>query len=178
MNSLYLTNILIHNPLRYGILVLLVINFSFFVSSEMTFRAIDAMAWLIILVFIEWKKYDSIINPIIWWRLVVQWAALGMISLSCSMSLLQEDWVSLANEATWLCVLLLPNHIYHRYTFLKSLLYISLVGYCAYWGMNQSFMDCYDSILWIAAFLQLEYENKESSLLNDAALYNEKIICA
>ncbi len=183
MTSLYLINhlksfIYSHNSFRYGLLGLLLANFAFFVSNEMMFRSIDAIAWLMILVFIEWKKCEYENNPIALWRVVIQIVALGMISVSCSISFIQEDWIALANELTWLCVLLLPENEYKRYKFLKSILYVSLVGYATHWGMNQSLMDCYDSILWIAAFLQLEYENKESSLLNDDALYNGKIICA
>lgn len=167
-----------HNLFRYGLLGFLLVNLAFFVSNNMIFRSIDAIAWLMILIFIEWPREKRFGTSIILSHSLIQITALGIISVSCGNSFIQEDWVSLANELTWMCVLLLPEDDYKRYKFLKSILYVSLAGYATYWGMNLAYMDCYDAILWIAAFLQLEYEKNGSSLLNEDVLYNEKIICA
>lgn len=193
MTSLYLLNNLknftyVNNLLRYGILGLLLLNLAFFSSSEMTLRCIDALGWLLILVFIEWKLCDSDNNPMTLWQLVIQIVALGMIFLSCGNSFIQQDWVSLANELTWLCVLLLPEYAYIKYKFLKFVLYISLVVYAIYWGIHHEWLDCYDAVLWITAFLQLEYEkndsfswslaDNESSFVHDDVVYNANAICA
>lgn len=177
-----------HNLFRYAILGLLLVNFTLFVSNEMLLRSIDALAWLMILVVIEWPNNERISDSMTLWPSMTKIVALGMICLSCGNSLLEKDFVSLANELTWLCVLLLPEYTYKKYKFLKLILYVSLVVYAVYWGMHQAWLDCYDAALWITAFLQLEnekydifgwyYIDQESSLVSDDSNYNVNIIRA
>lgn len=182
MTSLYLNNPIkswnyTHYSLRYGLLGLLMVNLAFFISNEMMIRTADAIAWLMILVFLEWPRGKFIGTTMTFWYSIIQITALGMISVSCESSFIQEDWVSLANELTWLCVLLFPTYTYKKYTFLKPVLYVSLAGYASYWGINQAWLECYDAALWITAFLQLENEKYNSCCsLDYNSLYNGKII--
>lgn len=94
-------------------------------------------------------------------------------------------WIDVINSGVWLLVVLileidvyLQEHnryaglVLHVSSIIKAILYATLLYAAVYWGIKGSFVDFWDALLWLIAFVIIElnvFEWQQESLQNSAS---------
>ncbi len=157
--------------LKAAIFALLVCNTAFYVLTGTLSEALDATAWLALLVLFQLETgFDRRLRftrgaiAIRGARLVaaaaVGAAAFGYVS--------QREWLDAVNTGLWIAVVLLlelevrgPGVLArHRawFTATAVVLYAGLATLVLIWAMRREWFDAYDALLWLAAFAMIEMD--------------------
>lgn len=153
------------------LLLLLGINAAIYAATGRISETLDAGAWFSLLLLFEletrgpeWTRRPRIVLALDGLRLLatatIVWAATAFIE--------EGEWLDAANAWLWIGVVLLleleiraPNRMarWRRTTVAVAiLLYTALTAVAAAWWLRGEWLDGYDAVLWIAAFVLLEMD--------------------
>lgn len=161
---------------KWTVYGLLAVNIVLFLLHETVTEGLDSLAWVVLLLLFEWET-SQMDKPYLsrWERYgihggrlaayaLVLWSAFGY---SSAVYIAEHGAVDMWNAWTWiLIVLILEYDVYvpGRYghwewrvrNALKALLYGALFVYALLWGLDGSWLDFYDALLWILCFFAIE----------------------
>ena len=160
-----------YSAFKLLILALLMLDtFAFAVDGRLS-AALDAIAWLILLVLFEWEATARTRNLGPWAiRTLEVVRALAILGVAiAAFAFLEEGiWLDVANSALWISVVALLE-IEVRFPLLV-LLYRPLftgVAYTLYgalgllvlvWAWRGEWLDAYDALIWLIAFAIIEMD--------------------
>jgi hypothetical protein len=157
--------------IKAALLLLLGINAAIYAATGRISETLEAFAWFTLLLLFEletrgpvWTRHPRITLALDGLRLLattaIVWAATAFIE--------EGEWLDAANAWLWIGVVLLleleiraPDRIarWRRAAVAVSiLLYTALTAVAAAWWLQGEWLDGYDAVLWIAAFVLLELD--------------------
>lgn len=161
---------------KWTVYSLLAVNILLFLLTETVTEGLDSLAWVVLLLLFEWET-SQLDKPYVskWERwgihggriaayALVLWSAFGYSSAT---HIAEHGVVDMWNAWTWiLIVLVLEYDVYApgRYgrwewylrNAIKVVLYAALFVYALLWGLDGSWLDFYDALLWILCFFAIE----------------------
>jgi hypothetical protein len=154
---------------RVALYALLIANALYFAWGGTRSEALDAAAWLVLLVL-----FDVETRRAVWFagerrrtllRLLRLAAAAGVIAAMLGYAL-EEDVLDAINSVLWIAVVILleaevrfPDLVSKArktFTATAALLYGGLALLVVLWAANGQWFDAYDALLWLVAFATLE----------------------
>jgi hypothetical protein len=150
---------------------LLMLDVSFFAARDDASSTLDAIAWLLLLALFSWEtnrtwqrqgdRLGAVIHAI-------RFAAAAAVVLAALAFASQASWLDFANSCLWIGVVALLE-VQVRYpwlvartesTFLTlaALLYGGLAVLVVVWAWRGEWLDAYDALLWIPAFMIIEMD--------------------
>ena len=157
--------------IKAALLLLLGINTAIYAATGRISETLEAFAWFTLLLLFElesrepvWARHRRIRLALDGLRLLattaIVWAATAFIE--------EGEWLDAANAWLWIGVVLLleleiraPDRMarWRRTTVAVAiLLYTALTAVAAAWWLQGEWLDGYDAVLWIAAFVLLEMD--------------------
>ena len=157
--------------IKAALLLLLGINAAIYAATGRISETLEAFAWFTLLLLFEletrgpvWARHPRIKLALDGLRLLattaIVWAATAFIE--------EGEWLDAANAWLWIGVVLLleleiraPDRMarWRRTTVAMAiLLYTALTVVAAAWWLQGEWLDGYDAVLWIAAFVLLELD--------------------
>lgn len=150
------------------LLALLTINAVVYAIVDTWTSAIDATAWLILLIMYELEALngrgpfsDSTLHTI-------RNALIAIIALVFFSYLNDSEWLDVTNSLLWFALIALlelevrwPEKVtkYPQAFWLATVaVFIGVVGMVAVWLWQSAWLDAYDAALWIAAFAMIEVD--------------------
>ena len=158
---------------RYKIVILLLLVANAILYSIVgTFgNALDAVAWLILLVLFEletefgWHETVKRSTAIIHWARIAAIVGASVASLTYVANM---EWVETVNSLLWVAVIVMlewevrfPRVVAAgKKTFVAATaaLYIWLVALIPVWAWRGEWLDAYDAVLWIVAYATIELD--------------------
>jgi hypothetical protein len=161
---------------KWSVYSLLAINILLFLLHETITEGMDSLAWVVLLLLFEWET-SQMEQPYVsrWERwgihggriaayALVLWSAFGYSSAAY---IAEYGVVDMWNAWTWILIVLVLEYDvyvpgrYSRWEWylrngLKLLLYAALFVYAVLWGLDGSWLDFYDALLWILCFFAIE----------------------
>lgn len=153
------------------ILALLAIDAALYAVFDTPSTAIDAAAWLILLLLFEWEtelrgrwRGNWLASAIHVTRIV---AILG-IGIAAIAFVREDAWLDAVNSALWIAVVVLLE-VEMRLPLLVALrpslffamaaaLYCALAALVLAWAWRSEWLDAYDAMIWIVAFAIIEMD--------------------
>lgn len=153
------------------IVLLLTVDAVAYAMSDRPSTAIDAFAWLILLLLFEWET-----------RLTGRWSgnwlatsiqtvrAVAILGIGiATFAFLEEDaWLDVMNSALWIGVVVLlecevrfPLLVCLRprlFAALSRILYGGLAALVLTWAWRREWLDAYDALIWLIAFAIIEMD--------------------
>ena len=157
--------------IKAALLLLLGINAAIYAATGRISETLEAFAWFTLLLLFEletrgpaWARRPRITLALDALRLLattaIVWAATAFIE--------EGEWLDAANAWLWIGVVLLleleiraPDRMArwrHATVAAAILLYTALTAVAAAWWLQGEWLDGYDAVLWIAAFVLLEMD--------------------
>jgi hypothetical protein len=160
-----------HSALKLLILALLTIDtFAFALGGRLS-AALDAIAWLILLVLFEWEATSRTRSLGAWTiRTLEAVRALAIVGVAvAAVAFLEEGiWLDVANSALWISVVVLleievrfPLMVMLSrplFTGLAYTLYGGLGLLVLVWAWRGEWLDAYDALIWLIAFAIIEMD--------------------
>jgi hypothetical protein len=153
---------------KYVLFGLLATNTVFYVIRGTQSQAVDAVAWLALLVLFEVETTQAIH----WTSAVgaalrlIRVAAACLVLFAAAGHLASGSWLDAVNSALWIAVVLLLEaevryagfaHGHRRFiTVVAALLYSGLALMVLIWIWRADWMDAYDALLWLLGFVTIE----------------------
>lgn len=154
---------------KAAVFALLACNAVFFFFIGAFTKALDASAWLVLLVLFEWetghgerfraKRAATVIHGT---RLA---AAAGVVTAAVGYGY-EGEWLDAVNSWLWIAVVVLlefevryPGAVeQHRSWFAAAAatLYAALAALVPVWAWRGEWFDAYDALLWLIAFVAIE----------------------
>jgi len=157
---------LLLNPL---LLVLIIANTVHFALFEGLSKALDALAWLLLLLlFLTEPHSHRLRHPHL--RLALHAArllAVAGVLLATAAYVFEENLLDAVNSAIWIAVIVMlelqvrsPEAAAHRTAFAAAavVLYGALMVLVFAWAVRGEWFDAYDALLWLAAFGTIELD--------------------
>lgn len=157
--------------LKTGLFVLLILNAGFYMAREQASSALDEAAWLVLLFLFEWET--SGFRPV---RSATVARAIPVIRLMAAATVIVAaiafaaagSWLDVANSGLWIGVVVLLEtevrypHLVARmergFVTVATVLYAALAGLVVLWAWRGEWLDAYDALLWILAFVIIEMD--------------------
>lgn len=160
-----------YSALKLLILALLTIDtFAFALGGRLS-AALDAIAWLILLVLFEWEATSRTRSLGAWTiRTLEAVRALAIVGVAvAAVAFLEEGiWLDVANSALWISVVVLleievrfPLMVMLNrplFTGLAYTLYGGLGLLVLVWAWRGEWLDAYDALIWLIAFAIIEMD--------------------
>jgi hypothetical protein len=142
--------------IKAALLLLLGINTAIYAATGRISETLEAFAWFTLLLLFELENREPV------------WARHRRITLAATAFIEEGEWLDAANAWLWIGVVLLleleiraPDRMarWRRTTVAVAiLLYTALTAVAAAWWLQGEWLDGYDAVLWIAAFVLLEMD--------------------
>jgi hypothetical protein len=151
------------------LLALLVFDTGYYAVAGTTSKAVDAAAWLVLLVLFEFEARLAHVRGATSVRSALRLARLmagaGVIAATVGY-VFEDDVIDAINSALWIAVVVLLE-VEFRYpaavararpTFaaIAAVLYGGLALLVAAWALRGEWFDAYDALLWLVAFAAIE----------------------
>lgn len=160
-----------YSAFKLLILALLTIDtFAFALGGRLS-AALDAVAWLILLVLFEWEAAGRTGHLGLWaTRTLEAVRALAIVGVAvAAFAFLEEGiWLDAANSALWISVVVLlevevrcPVLVLLQRPLFKALaamLYGALGLLVLVWAWRGEWLDAYDALIWLIAFAIIEMD--------------------
>ena len=154
---------------RVVLYALLLANALYFAWAGTSSEALDAAAWLVLLVLfdLETRRPEWFVESRrrAWLRFVRLLAAAAVIGAMFGYTL-EDDALDTANSVLWIAVVILleaemrfPSFVSRAriaFTASAALLYGGLAVLVVLWAVERLWFDAYDALLWLIAFATLE----------------------
>lgn len=160
-----------YTAFRLLILLLLAGDAAVYTFSGRTSAALDAIAWLILLLLFEWETRLQHRWRTNWLATAIQTtrtAAILGIAFAAFAFLEESAWLDVANSALWIGVVVLLEFevrfpllvARYRAIFTTSAvaLYGSLAALVLVWAWRREWLDAYDALIWLIAFAIIEMD--------------------
>jgi hypothetical protein len=160
-----------YSYVKAAIFALLLLNTGIYASVEDRSSALDAIAWLILLVLFEWEttrnrtSHDGRIARLVH---VTRIGATLAVILAAGAFIYEQEWIDAANSVLWIAVVILlefelrfPHIVALQGTgivTIATLLYGALAALVIVWAWRGEWLDAYDALLWILAFAIIEMD--------------------
>ena len=149
------------------ILALLTLNIGIYAAFDTMTTAVDALAWVILLVMFELETVKA--APFAESSLHAMRNVLIVVILLVFGSYIRDsEWLDVINSALWFVLIALlelevrwPSMVArHRTGFwlMTIAVFVGLVGLVLAWLMRSAWLDAYDALLWITAFGVIEVD--------------------
>jgi hypothetical protein len=156
------------------LLALLAIDTVYFAVAGTTSKAVDAAAWLVLLVLFDVetrlagaRARDGVKTAL---RLARLMAAAGVCAATVGY-VFEDDVLDAVNSALWIAVVMLLEVQFRNagavararraFTAVACVLYGGLALLVVIWAWRREWFDAYDALLWLVAFATLELEAVE-----------------
>ena len=161
--------------IKAALLALLCVNAAYFALATNASKAIDALAWLTLLLLFEAeasfrRHFEAPLRQRVL-RIVRLFAAAGVIAAMLGY-VIEGNTLDATNSVLWIAVvILLEAQIRWRsaadryrlaFTLTAGLLYTGLGVLVLLWATEQMWFDAYDALLWLVAFVALELTVRHS----------------
>jgi hypothetical protein len=161
---------------KWTVFSLIGLNVVLFFTLETFTEGLDSLAWLSLLLLFEWEttrlqqagvsaRRKALVHAgRILAYLMIFYSALSYSSASYAA---EHGRLDTWNSWTWIAIVLVLEvevrfaHHYSRAAWLlrngiKTVLYGALFVYASLWGLEGTWLDCYDALLWILCFFAIE----------------------
>jgi hypothetical protein len=148
---------------------LLVVNAVVFAVNGTLAEALDSIAWLTLLAMFMLETADS---PLLARRSsvravrAIRWGAGTLVLIAAGRYLADEAWLDAANAWFWIAVVVVleielrcpPDGIrrLHVLRTVTAALYAGLAVLVVIWAWRGEWLDAYDALIWLAAFVMIE----------------------
>jgi len=156
---------------KIAVFTLLLCNAVFYALDDTPSNALDAVAWLILLVLFEWEtefggrlRARSVTAAIH----IVRIAAIFGIGAATGAYVYEMAWLDVINSSLWVAVVAMLEYevrfprlvAHHSAAFLATAvgLYVGLGVLVMAWVWEGEWFDAYDALLWIIAFATIEMD--------------------
>ena len=151
------------------LLALLAFNTVYYAVAGTTSKAVDAAAWLVLLVLFELEARLTSTGARVTsaLRIARLMAAAGVFAATAGY-LFEENVLDAINSALWIAVVVLLEFQFRKpalvagsrrvFTAIACALYGGLALPVLVWAWRREYFDAYDALLWLVAFATIEYE--------------------
>ena len=151
------------------LLALLAFNTVYYAVAGTTSKAVDAAAWLVLLVLFELEARLASVGAGVKsaLRIARLMAAAGVFAATAGY-LFEENALDAINSALWIAAVVLleiefrkPALVARRrrvFAALAFTVYGGLALLVAVWAWRREYFDAYDALLWLVAFATIEYQ--------------------
>ncbi len=152
---------------KLAILALLTLNIGIYATVDTMTTAVDALAWVILLVMFELETVKA--APFAASTLhAVRNVLIVVIVLVFGSYIRDNEWLEVVNSLLWFALIVLlelevrwPSLVArHRSAFwlMTVAVFVGLLGMVVAWLMHSDWLDAYDALLWIVAFGVIEVD--------------------
>ena len=153
---------------KLAILGLLTFNVVFYAMIDTMASAVDALAWLILLVMYELEVNDA--APMTEnTRHELRKVLIAVIGLVFVSYVHYREWLDVVNAALWFALIALlelevrwPDKVFkyrQRYRLATVTVFAGLIATAIAWAWQSAWLDVYDATLWIVAFASIEMDS-------------------
>ena len=149
------------------LLALLAFNTVYYAVAGTTSKAVDAAAWLVLLVLFELDAKVTSAGAKSALRIARLAAAAGVFAATIGY-VFDDNMLDAVNSALWIAVVVLLEIELRKpalvakerrvFTTIACALYGGLALLVLTWTWRREYFDAYDALLWLIAFATLEYE--------------------
>lgn len=157
-----------YSRFKAAIFALLACNVAAYAIGDTPSRALDTLAWLILLALFEWEaefggaqRTRSAIH-------LVRIAAIIAVGAAAVAYLYEMAWLDVVNSGLWIAVIVMlefevrfPRTVARRAAAFLALaggLYGGLAILVIIWAWRGQWFDAYDALLWLIAFVTIEMD--------------------
>lgn len=152
---------------KLTILALLSLNVFIYMLVDTWVSAVDALAWVILLVMFELETLKDIpFNESTLHK--IRNGLIAVIAMVLILYLFDNEWLDIINSILWFGLIALlelevrqPEKVqeYGRIFWVATIfVFTGLIGLVGVWAWQGSWLDAYDAALWIAAFGVIEVD--------------------
>jgi lysylphosphatidylglycerol synthetase-like protein (DUF2156 family) len=152
---------------KLAIVVLLIVNAVIYVIVDTLTSAVDALAWLVLLVLYELEANDAV--PMAEKMLHgIRDALIAVIALVFVSYVHDSEWLDAVNSVLWFVLIALfelevrwPDKVYkyrQSYWLATVTVFAGLIAMVIAWAWQSAWLNVYDAILWIVAFGSIEVD--------------------
>jgi hypothetical protein len=151
------------------LLALLAFNTVYYAVAGTTSKAVDAAAWLVLLVLFELEaRLPSVGGRAKTALRIARLIAAAGVFAATAGYLFEDNALDAMNSALWIAVVVLLEIEFRRpalvarrrrvFTAMACTLYGGLTLLVLAWAWRREYFDAYDALLWLVAFATIEYE--------------------
>jgi hypothetical protein len=159
----------LHHPKsKLLILGLLTINIALYAIFDSFLSAIDALAWVGLLVLYEFEAESLPIKISKKTREYLRNFLIALVVLVFISFLQNQAWLDVINALLWFSlIIMLELEIRHpdkvtphqaKFSLITQLVFLGLILVVALWLWDHAWLDAYDASLWVAAFALIEVD--------------------
>jgi hypothetical protein len=152
---------------KLAIVALLTLNVFFFALVDTLISAVDALAWLILLVLYELEANNA--APMTKSTMhALRDVLIAVIALVFAGYVHDNEWLDVVNSALWFALIALlevevrcPDKVlkYRQNYWLATVtVFAGLIAMVLAWAWQSAWLDVYDATLWIVAFGSIEVD--------------------
>ncbi len=159
------------DALKPAIFVLLAVNAAVYATAGRLSEGLDALAWYLLLVLFEletrrlrWSRRPHVAATLGLLRLL----AAAAVAIAAAAYLGEAEWLDAANALLWIGVVIvlelevrLPDAAARQRRLVAGasfVLYAALAAVALAWLFHGEWLDAWDALLWIAAFMLIELD--------------------
>jgi len=152
---------------KLAIVVLLTLNAVIYAMVDTLTSAVDALAWLVLLVLYELEANGAVPmaeNTLHWIRNVL----IAVIALVFVSYIHDNEWLDVVNSALWFALIALlelevrwPDKVFkyrQSYWLATVTVFAGLIAMVIAWAWQSTWLAVYDATLWIVAFASIEMD--------------------
>jgi len=153
---------------KLAILALLTLNAVIYAFVDTWTSAVDALAWLILLVMYELETNSNNLSIAATIMQSVRYGLIAMISLVFVSYLQDSEWLDVVNSLLWFGLIAMLELEVHKpalvmrhgqlFWLLTVATFIGLIVMAGIWLWQGAWLDGYDAALWIVAFGLIEVD--------------------
>jgi len=152
---------------KLAIVILLIVNAVIYAMVDTLTSAVDALAWLMLLVLYELEANGAVPSAEKMLH-VIRDILIAVIALVFVSYVHDSEWLDVVNSALWFVLIALlemevrwPDKVYkyrQSYWLATLTIFVGLITMVIVWAWQSSWLDVYDAILWIVAFGSIEVD--------------------
>ncbi|MGD9969769.1 MAG: hypothetical protein AB7S65_04880 [Sulfuricurvum sp.] len=153
----------VYSGFKWLVFTFLLVDALLFALKGAPTQLMDSAAWLTLLGIFEWRTQSGIesIECEPFAVRILQSVAYLIVGYSCFGYWRETAWLSFANALVWIFLVMTFEFAYlirHggvlRAT--KAVIYTALVAAAVIWGVQRDYLECFDAMMWIVAFVTIE----------------------
>ena len=154
-----------YSKFKLTIVLLIMLNAVIYVLADTLTNAVDALAWLSLLVLYELETYNVALIARIWLHRLRGFLIVVIVLVFISY-VHSGEWLDVVNSALWFTLIALLELEVHwsdkvfkyqqSYWWVTVAVFAGLIMVVVVWAWQSAWLDAYDATLWIIAFGAIE----------------------